>query len=143
MVFEWVRGADFSCVLMCGAGPGDLGGPGGRFGRKSKENRTENFQPSCLQVPSEVSRPHLIRTPGRMSEKPGSIITSRSGGAVRWAAGVKGGGAWTPLPGCPLKGPPGSFKEPRGPFKGPHRSTKGPRGPLKGSRDPFKGPGVL
>ena len=48
---ELVSGADFSCTLMCGAGPGDLGVPGIGFGRKSKENRAENLQPNCFQVP--------------------------------------------------------------------------------------------
>jgi len=31
IALELVCGADFSCKLMCGAGPGDLGGSGGRF----------------------------------------------------------------------------------------------------------------
>ena len=31
LALDLVCGADFSCVLMCRAGPGDLGGTGGRF----------------------------------------------------------------------------------------------------------------
>ena len=50
MVLELVSGAGFSCKLMCGAGPVDLGGvPGVGFGRKS---RAENIQPDCLPVRS-------------------------------------------------------------------------------------------
>jgi len=59
MALKLVCGADFSCILMCGAGPGDLGGggaPGVDFGWKSKENRAENLQPDCPQVP-RTSRP--------------------------------------------------------------------------------------
>ena len=54
MALELVRGAGFSWKLMCGAGPGDLGGVRGvGFGWKSQEDRPENLQPDCLQVPSK------------------------------------------------------------------------------------------
>ena len=57
MALELVRGADFSCILMCGPGRGDLrGSSGAGFGRKSLENRAEHFQPDCLQVPSGSTR---------------------------------------------------------------------------------------
>ena len=37
MTLELVSGADFSLKFMCGAGPGDLGGPGGRLRPKIQE----------------------------------------------------------------------------------------------------------
>ena len=55
MASELVCRADFSWKLLCGAGPGDLGGvPGIGFGRESRENRAEDFQPDCVEVPSKT-----------------------------------------------------------------------------------------
>jgi len=52
MALELVCGADFSCILMCGAGPGDIGvSRGVDFGWKSTENSAENLKPDCLQIP--------------------------------------------------------------------------------------------
>jgi len=51
-VLELVRGADFSWKLMCGAGPGDLGGSrGSNSAENPRENRAEDLQPDCLQDP--------------------------------------------------------------------------------------------
>jgi len=53
IALELVCGADFSLKLTCGAGPGDLGGSrGADSGWESRENRAENLEPDCLQVPS-------------------------------------------------------------------------------------------
>ena len=67
---DLVCGADLSYKLMCGAGPGDLGGvPGVGFGRKSWENGAENGQPDCLQVP-RWARPKSTHHPGPRSIPP-------------------------------------------------------------------------
>jgi len=43
---------------MCGGEPLQSSGVQGvDFGRKSMENRTENFQPDCFQAPSVASTP--------------------------------------------------------------------------------------
>jgi len=70
MAFKLVCGADFSCILMCGAGPGDLGGmvPGVDFGRKSKENLADNLQPNCLQVPRTTLPGWKFGGPGYLTE---------------------------------------------------------------------------
>ena len=60
IALEFVSGADFSCKLMCGAGPGDLrGSRGSTSAEKSKENRAEHLQPGCLQAPSSPARPPI------------------------------------------------------------------------------------
>ncbi len=44
-----VCGADFGCNRHCRTSPVVL--EGSKFGRKSTENRPDNFRPDCLQVP--------------------------------------------------------------------------------------------
>jgi len=52
MAFELVCGADFSWKLMCGAGPGDLGGcKGVGFCRKSTKNQAEKCP---VELPSGI-----------------------------------------------------------------------------------------
>ena len=49
MALEWVCGADFSCNLMCGAGPGDLGGSRGSIsaGNPRKTGPEISSQTAC------------------------------------------------------------------------------------------------
>ena len=56
---ESVCRADFSWKLDVRGGPRrSRGVPGVGFGRKSKENRAENLQPDCLQVPRNIENGH-------------------------------------------------------------------------------------
>ena len=75
VALELVCGAGFWGVLMCGAGPGDLsrGAPGVGFGRKPNENRPQNLQPDCLQVPRSI-----------YEETTGHNLHCRLGPLARW-----------------------------------------------------------
>jgi len=48
------------------------GVPGGGFGRKSKENRAENFLPDCLQIPSLLTS-GVIEGPRTANGGPGAL----------------------------------------------------------------------
>ena len=110
------------------AGPGDLGGFSGiSFGPNFQENRAENLQPDCLQVPSSDQLKRHTEE-GRSSEA--SALLHRLRLAACAADGHMG----------PLKGPRDPLKGPRGPLKGPQGPFKGPQGPLKGPQGPFKRP---
>ena len=90
LALELVCGADFSCLLMCGAGPGDLGGgPGARFRPKFPgKNRADNLQPDRLRAPRTGSCQRTAETrwsaaPGEAREfapslAPSSISTQKS-----------------------------------------------------------------
>jgi len=64
MALEWVSGADFSCTLMCGAGPGDLGGSRGSVsaqnpgkpGRKSPARLPLGSQSTTYPPPEPLFR---------------------------------------------------------------------------------------
>ena len=124
---------------MCGASPGDLGGPGSRI------------RPKIQRKPGQKSPARLPSGTQLISRALDVLTGSARRAGRRWSTG----GAPRPLVqdvageaagveqargcGSPLKGPRGPFKGPRGPLQGPRCPFKGPLGPLKGPRGPFKG----
>jgi len=56
MALESGCGADFFVEIVVPGGPRRSRVPGVHFGRKSRENRAENLQPDCLQVPRSQNR---------------------------------------------------------------------------------------
>ena len=123
MASELVCGADFSCKLMCGAGPGDQGGSRG-------SDSAENHRKTGPKISSQTA----FRYPGQ--DLPDECFGVPQADGLLVAVSHAWRNQTHPDPtaskfeviclhmgvapaSCPFKGPPGPLKGHRGPLKDP------------------------
>ena len=121
MALELVCGADFSCKLMCGAGPGDLGGPGGwlrstiqgKPGRKSPAKLLSSSYPNyATETRREAPLQLFSGNPtGAPADHKGRLDQSYREAESRKEAGGLSGVRFKRTPKA-FSRPPGAFKRP-------------------------------